>query len=369
MNRIVLIHFAPLELYPPVQNFLRFLDEKSIAKNVMVITTASNANLPLVVTNNIKIFRCGKSRHHFGKIKRYINYLRFYFSSIRLLFYYRPGKIFYYETLSSFPAYVYRKINKKVEIFIHYHEYVSKQEYKNGMKLARLFHRFEQELYPTARSVSHTNSLRMEKFKKDIAPIALSKDCIIPNYPPSDWRRDIQTDSKRRPLKIIYIGALSLATMYTRKFAEWVLSCNGNVTWDIFSLNYKDDAAKFISSLHSPWITLREGVDYSSLPSILCHYHVGVILYNGHIPNYIYNAPNKMFEYLACGLDVWFPKEMIGCYDYVTEKTFPKVQALDFQNLSALDLHDLISRNELTHQPSSFYCEQVYEKLYEKLAL
>ena len=89
-----------------------------------------------------------------------------------------------------------------------------------------------------------------------------------------------------------------------------------------------------------------------------------MILYNGHIPNYIYNAPNKLFEYLACGLDVWFPIEMIGCYQYITNKKFPRVVSLDFQNLSRVDLPSLVSRDELAYQPSTFYCEPVYEKLY-----
>lgn len=52
---------------------------------------------------------------------------------------------------------------------------------------------------------------------------------------------------------------------------------------------------------------LDSGINYSDLPGVIRAYDVGVILYNGHIANYVFNAPNKLFEYLACGLDVWSP--------------------------------------------------------------
>ena len=44
----------------------------------------------------------------------------------------------------------------------------------------------------------------------------------------------------------------------------------------------------------------------------MADYHIGLTLYNGHIPNFVYNVPNKVFEYLACGLDVWYSKDLIS---------------------------------------------------------
>jgi hypothetical protein len=109
---------------------------------------------------------------------------------------------------------------------------------------------------------------------------------------------------------------------------------------------------------------MKEGVEYERLPEILPAYHVGIILYKGHIPNYMYNSPNKLFEYLACGLDVWFPKEMTGCYPYVTENCYPKVVRIDYQHLHEMNLTSLISRESLVHRESKFYCEPVYEEFY-----
>ena len=255
--RIFIIHFAPIELYPPIQNFLTMLDSKPEAKEIQVITTAPLTNLPLFVAKNIRIIRKGKSSQYFDAYRRYVNYLRFYFSCLRLLIYYRPSGILYYETLSSFPAYIYKKVfNKSAWIIIHYHEYTSSEEYHHGMILSRVFHNLERQLYPVALSVSHTNELRMEKFMQDIKPARISRPSTFPNYPPFKWLAGSPRDL-HVPLKIVYAGALSLKTMYTEKFAQWVLQCKGQVIWDIYSFNYTNDAAQHISSLASPWINLK----------------------------------------------------------------------------------------------------------------
>ena len=93
---------------------------------------------------------------------------------------------------------------------------------------------------------------------------------------------------------------------------------------------------------------------------------VGVVLYNGHIPNYIYNAPNKLFEYLACGLDVWFPDVMAGSMDYVNKNGFPKVLSIDFNNLNKFDLAAAIERQG-SESKYLFFCEEALKPLIDKL--
>jgi hypothetical protein len=51
----------------------------------------------------------------------------------------------------------------------------------------------------------------------------------------------------------------------------------------------------------------------------LINYDIGVTIYNGHIPNYIYNVPNKILEYLACGLNVWYSSELISTQKFIEE--------------------------------------------------
>jgi hypothetical protein len=120
--------------------------------------------------------------------------------------------------------------------------------------------------------------------------------------------------------------------------------------------------------LQTTFIQLKEGVDYDKLPFVLKKYDVGVVLYNGHIANYVLNAPNKLFEYIACGLDVWFPTVMKGSLDYTTTGSYPKVMAVDFTSLKDFNLHTAMDRKNHTIQQHPFFCEYVLKELCHKLA-
>ena len=226
------------------------------------------------------------------------------------------------------------------------------------MKLARLFHKYEKKLYPKASWVSHTNIYRMQQFVTDVQPVIINNQQVLPNYPPKSWQTNpvLHIDL---PLKIIYVGALSLDTMYVKEFAVWVMQQNGKVVWDIYSTNITDAANNYLKALASLWINIKPGVPYHELPAIIKNYAVGIVLYNGHIPNYINNAPNKLFEYLACGLDVWFPDVMKGSLPYITKDSFPKVIAIDFAALPRFNLANAIDRNGYSCKPTAFFCEDV----------
>ena len=156
-------------------------------------------------------------------------------------------------------------------------------------------------------------------------------------------------------------------TMYTRKFSEWVLSKEGEVVWDIYSTNITEEARDYLGTLDKDLIRFRDGINYFSLPSVLRRYDIGVILYNGHIPNYVYNAPNKLFEYWACGLDVWFPDSLKTSLSFVTKDSYPKVLAVDFNKLEQIQLPHLIDRDKLVFTPCPYYCEMALEQLFEKM--
>jgi len=369
VTKVVIVHFAPMELFPPVQNLIRDMERFGTENEIYLLTTAVSIDLPSFKTTseNIKIVRLGKSGQITNRILRYWNYLYFYCAAIVLLWRVRPDQILYFETLSSFPAYLYKRFVKPgTGLFIHYHEYSSPQQYNNGMKLERYFHTLESWLYPRADWVSHTNAIRMEQFKRDLLPVAFTNEFILPNFPPASWS-SCPKKTINRPLKAVYIGALSLETMFTEKFTNWVMAQNGNVHWDIYTYNCTQEARKFILEMNSEWIQLKRGVAYDALPVILKNYDVGVILYNGHIPNYVYNAPNKMFEYLACGLAVWFPSVMLGSLPYQTKNTYPEVIALDFNTLSRFNPDEIMDRSHSTIRLSQFYCEGVLRQLTFKL--
>jgi hypothetical protein len=314
-------------------------------------------------SSTINIIRLGNSK---GKnpILRYWKYFGFYASVSRNLNSWKPDTVMYYETLSAYPAYIYRKLlANQCRLGIHYHEYTSIREYQKGMFINRLGHLLEKKLYPLANWISHSNEDRMRLFLADNKSTRISNTYILPNYPPQSWKVDKSEKTLSMPVKFVYVGALSLDTMYLKEFANWIIQQDGRATWDIYSDNITEDAKVFLKSLNPKLVRFQDRVNYFRLPGILRNYHTGVILYNGHIPNYIFNAPNKLFEYWACGLDVWFPEIMKSAMFYATRDSYPKVIPVNFERMTFYDLDVLTDRSELQYKPSGYYCEPEFEKL------
>jgi hypothetical protein len=253
------------------------------------------------------------------------------------------------------------------DLLIHFHEYVSPEEY-HSQKLLGFFHRLEKRLLPLAVWVSHTNDFRLRKFKSDLSPLEISNTFILANYPPKSWYSRVRPDFEL-PLKIVYVGAVSMSTMYTKEFANWVIEQQGKVIWDIYAYNITDEAKMYLNNVDSKNIRFMRGVDYNELPDILRRYQIGVILYKGFIPNYVYNAPNKLFEYLVCGLAVWFPSDMLATYQYVTNGTYPEVVKIDFSRLSDLKVDTVLDRKGFKAKESEFYCELELKPLINKLSM
>jgi hypothetical protein len=95
---------------------------------------------------------------------------------------------------------------------------------------------------------------------------------------------------------------------------------------------------------------------------------VGLILYKATSLNFRFNAPNKLFEYLAAGLDVWFPMEMLGCYPYLRNDYYPKVMKVDFTRLSTFNYHQALDKTEMIERRTAFFSEDIYGPLAEKIA-
>ena len=334
-----------------------------------IYTTRCQARLAPFVTEdgNTRIFRFGAKKNPGAAISRALHYFRFNLNTLWRLFRTRPGTVIYFESISAFPAFVYKRcINRRSRLFIHYHEYMTPQEYEGGMRMVKWFHRLERRLYKQASWISHTNAGRMERFVTDLEDVPIPNRHILPNYPPKSWLSDHRRSSGQT-IRAVYIGSLSLDTMYTREFAGWVLGQQGRVRWDIYSFNITPEAAAFIGSLPPHLVKLHPAVNYPDIPGVLKQYDLGIILYTGHIPNWVDNAPNKLFEYLACGLDVWVPLNMTGSLPYVTRGTWPKVSAVDFTRLDRLDPVAVMDKTALTWSQPSFFCEEIYPPLWNRM--
>lgn len=316
---------------------------------------------------SVAIHRLGAKSKQTSFAGRAWHYWRFYCLTLWLLVRTRPAAVLYFETFSAFPAVLYKKyVSPKSSLLIHYHEYITPQEYKDGMRLLRWFHRLERKIYGRAAWISHTNTARLRRFAADMHGVAMPENHVFPNYPPRGWARPVKSPPVTA-LKTVYIGAFSLDTMYVREYAAWVLAQKGAVTWDIYSLNITGDARAFILGLPGDWVKLHPGIEYDDLPDTLVKYDVGLILYTGHIPNWVDNAPNKLFEYWSAGLDVWFSAKMTGSLPFVTTTTYPRVLAVDFEKLAQFDWRTAVDRAGLQYAASPYFCEDVCRPLWNAL--
>ena len=96
---------------------------------------------------------------------------------------------------------------------------------------------------------------------------------------------------------------------------------------------------------------------------MLSEFHVGLILYKGTTTNYVFNASNKLFEYHALGLDVWYPAQMLGVSRYAQADRAPRIVQLDFENLESVNFKTLRDRNEIPFAPRKESCESALTPL------
>src|SRR5580658_8640320 len=127
MPKLAIIHFNPIESYPPVMNWLNLLAAHCGAGlKVSVITMAPAGGRSLFRTDPpcIGIRRAGSAGRRGWR--GYLNYLLFYLTAFFHLLVRRPDKVLYYETLSALPAFLYKQFARRgAELYIHYHEYTS----------------------------------------------------------------------------------------------------------------------------------------------------------------------------------------------------------------------------------------------------
>lgn len=371
MKRIAIIHFSPVERYPPTTNWLNFLaDELPTGYKVRVYTTHPDRKIYEVFSSSnggIKIERCGVIRKELRAPVRYWNYFLFYIKTLFSLVVGRPDVVLYYETLSALPALIYKKLfRREACIFVHYHEYITAKEYEEGIPLSKWPHKLEKKAYPKFSWISHTNEDRMRLFLNDNRNILPEQAHILPNYPPKSWNIG-QAENPASPLKFVYVGATDLDTMYTVEFAQWIMSQGEKVRWDIYSSNITEEAKDYLAALHTKNIRFMGSVEYSLLPDVLKNYKVGVVLYKGTTLNYVYNVPNKLFEYWACGLDVWFAEELKSSLRLVTDGVFPRIAAVNFRESRNLDENKNVDRTGLGYKSSPYYAENVLPALLEAI--
>lgn len=305
------------------------------------VFTSHTAN-PWFRAERVKIKRVGRD---FSKnsVVRYIHYIWFNAAVFLKLLKIKPNKIVCYETLSIFPVYLYRCIRKNVQLHIHYHEYISLAEIHSSSKYYKFLHRLEKKLWRKEDvTISHTNEDRKFLFLVDYPFVLPEKIQVYPNLPPITWyeqSKELKLKNKKDDsIRLVHVGALGLDAMYVKEIVEWVINQKGEYELDFYVSNSTNETRSYLETICSENKHIRTlpAVKYYDLPETLSHYDIGLVLYKGHIPNYVYNVPNKVFEYLICGLEVWYSNQLISTKKFVHENNVNRCFSLDFNTLTSL---------------------------------
>ena len=136
----------------------------------------------------------------------------------------------------------------------------------------------------------------------------------------------------------------------------------------MYSNNITDQVREWIDLQPRKGLNIRGNVPYKKLPDILPSYDIGLILYKGANANFIYNAPNKLFEYQGCGLEVWYPKEMLGIDRYACQSLHPAVIRCDFSALDDSLITQYGSRAAFPKREISYKFEEIAAPLLRKLS-
>lgn len=367
-HSFVIIHFQPLEQFPPVCNLVDYLGKNSTKKIIVLTTKSASKKKIKPYSNSSKAINLNRTRGIVNSSPlRIFYYLSFYFNSLRLLIKYAPESVLYFDTISSWPALMYKKIKKsKVKLLAHYHEYCSPQEYANNMLLVKAMHKQEAKMYPHSYHwISQTNEVRLQKMISDnhLESIDQSVFHTMPNYPSKFWSKNKTCHRVSKKIRLVYVGSLGYDTTYLKELTQWVVKNKAQVTLDLYSHNIDKKASAFLGSFQANDVQFHSAVNYPELPEVLANYDVGLVIYKPVSDNWIHNAPNKVFEYLACGLDVWFSETMTYMISLAKENTYPKILPVAFDNLSHFDFEKAINRAGLSYQKEEFYCENVYGEI------
>lgn len=332
---LAVVHFQPLEGYPPVMNVIQSLIHENVSIEILTTGSAKNWFNPY----GVKIFRLGS--YLGNSIKRYVCYLKFNVIGLLKLLNLNPSCVICYETGSIGPVYLYKLIKPQTAVFLHYHEYESVSEKASFSGYQKILGKLESKLFKDLNWLSHTNIDRLEMFKSDNAISETKKLHIFPNYPSMKWSGAAilkKRADENKVLKLVYVGSLGLHTTYIADVISWVAAQTGKATLTIFSQNLENAVTELINNADPAHVILKPSISYFELPEVICQFDVGLVLYNGHIPNFILNVPNKVNEYLACGLNVWYSDVLATTQSFANENPEYPLFGVDFSKGIQMEL-------------------------------
>ena len=352
MPQVLVLHFNSIQKYPPACNAVAHL--KSIGMEVKVLTTAVG-EAPVAG---------GVVR----KLKLTWEIFKFHLAAMAALKFHSFDVVIAYEHFSILPIKWRRKSNASQQLWLHFHEYMSPEEIACAGAFSSLCWKHVPAVVKRCDFTSHTNGWRLNQFRADLGLETLSATRFgsIPNTPPQAWLDRTpghwnSTSPKERPLRLVYHGALHRDTTYIERLCELLHELKGAVTLSI----YTNDNTEGLSST---CVDIHPAVPYSDLPEVLAQFDLGLIIYRGLIPNYQFNQPNKLWEYLGCKLPVLVSSNLDE--SMIPPEISGRVATFDFQRASCQEfiqtLEELLvtADDDVKVKPFEFHLQKVIHKLF-----
>jgi hypothetical protein len=201
---------------------------------------------------------------------------------------------------------VLSKIYNSNKVHIHFHEYLSSSERSASSAYMKVLFKLEDRLlnkYPC----SQTNEDRKRLFLIDKPFLKAERVGVRPNMPPKSWWNNYGQFKKKSAdakIRLVHLGACNNHTMYVKEVLDWVTANQEQLELTIISQQLDEQTKDLIARYDTIAIKVMAPLDYYELPKELVKYDVGLVIYKGVIDNHKFSVPNKVYEYLACGLGV-----------------------------------------------------------------
>lgn len=369
--RIAYLHVLPLEYYPPARNALTLM-ARHPGWQVRAWSSRNRRGLRTWEQSWIQVTRPVDADPRSILPLRVAGYLAWHLRAAADLAAWKPDALISVEPHSALAAWMYYNIFRgKAALFIHHHEYYAPEDFlRPGMRLLRSTGELERnDLFVRAVWVSQTNEERMRLLREWNPRITADAARVLPNYPPEEWIRKAEALPRHAAsgrIRLVYVGSASFEDTFIREAVTWVASHPDSASLHVSGNNIHKEVWDWLHALGSPNITFDpSGCDYSELPDLLTQFDVGLVLYKGNTLNFVHNIPNKTIEYLACGLDVWYPPEMQGMRRFHERFPGERLLQVDFRDPPAS--MPIVAPSAGKRRDFPFTCEAAMAPLFAKL--
>jgi len=334
-KKIAILHFNIIEKYPPVMNFIYDKLEENPELQILVFTTQNTTSYQTPHFPNTKIYRFGEVSAN--PIVRYSSYLYYNLLSSLILLFSKVGHVTAFESLSVFPLWLRMKLRPSSKAHLHFHEYLSEPERMASSGYMKFLYKLEDSLLNNC-TCSQTNEDRKRLFLEDKPFLKPEKVEVRPNMPPKSWWNKFgqfkkpSTDGK---IRLVHVGACDNKTMYVKEVLDWVKSNPDTLELTFISQQLDDATKAIILSYKCSTICIQAPVNYYELPQELMKYDIGLVLYRGVIDNHRFSVPNKVYEYLTCGLKVFCGNNLISTINLKN----PMIECVYFEHLNSFKIN------------------------------